>query len=164
MRALRSQAGFTLTELMIVVAIIGIMAAIGIPSFIGAMPRIRLNSNVMVLSNEIALARVRAISKSTDFRIVFDPAGESYTTAKFQGAWQSLGVTKLDRSDLVSAAGFGVPQTLIAYGNGQINVPLNSQAVVELRTPDGLNRKRILVEPSGRMYVERWGGSAWVQD
>lgn len=161
----RSQAGYTLVELMIAVAIIGIMAAIGIPSFIGIMPRIRLNSNVMVLSNEIALARVRAISKSTDYRIFFNTADETYTTSKFQGgAWVSLGVTKLDGSDLVSAAGFNTAQTLIAMGNGQVNVPLNGQAVIEVRTPNGMNRKQITVEPTGRMFVQRWSGGAWVQD
>jgi prepilin-type N-terminal cleavage/methylation domain-containing protein len=162
---MRSQAGYTLTELMIALAIIGIMAAIGIPSFIGVMPRIRLNSNVMVLSNEIALARVRAISKSTDFRIVFDPADDSYTPAKFQGgAWVSLGATRMNKSDLVSAAGFDLAQTMIARGNGQVNVPLNAQAAIEVRTPDGVNRKQIVVEPTGRMFVQKWNGSAWVQE
>ena len=165
MTRLREQAGFTLVELMIAVAIIGIMAAIGIPSFIGIMPRIRLNNNAMVLSNSIALARVRAISKSTDFRIEFDLANDSYTPSKFQaGAWQSLGVTSLAGTDLVSAAGFNVAQTLIAMGNGQVNVPLNSQAVIELRTPDGSHRKQIVVEPTGRMSVRRWSGGSWVQE
>jgi prepilin-type N-terminal cleavage/methylation domain-containing protein len=165
MNRVSSQAGFSLTELMIAVAIIGIMAAIGIPSFKGIMPRIRLNTNVMVLSNEIALARVRAISKSTDLRIVFDTVDESYTISKFQaGAWQSLGVSNLSGSDLTSASGFNVAQTLIAMGNGQVNVPLNSQAVIEVRTPDGANRKQIVVEPTGRMFVQKWDGSAWVQE
>jgi prepilin-type N-terminal cleavage/methylation domain-containing protein len=120
----RGQAGYSLVEVMVVVAIIAVMASIGIPSFIAIMPRIRLNSNVMVLSNEIALARVRAISKSADYRIVFDTADDSCNIAKFQaGDWRSLGITKLKGSDLVSAAGFNLAQTLIVTGNGQVNVP-----------------------------------------
>ena len=161
----RAQAGYTLTELMIVVSIIGIMAAISIPSFIKIMPRFKLNNNVMILSNEIALARVRAISKSTDFRVVFDLADDSYTAYRFTaGAWQSLGATKMSGSDLFSAAGFNVAQTLIASANGQVNVPLNSQAVIEVRTPDGVNRKQIVVEPTGRLFVQRWSGGSWVQE
>ncbi len=161
----RAQAGYTLVELLIVVAIIGIMAAIGIPSFIGLRPRIRLYNNVMVLSNEIALARVRAISKSTDYRIQFDLANDSYTPSKFQaGAWQTLGATSLSGSDLVNAAGFNLAQTLIVMGNGQVNVPLNGQAVIEVRTPDSSHRKQIVVEPTGRMFVRRWSGGSWVQE
>jgi Tfp pilus assembly protein FimT len=137
------------------------------PSFIKIVPRVRLNNNVMLLSNEIALARVRAISKSTDYRMIFNtaPGGESYTTWKYQaGGWQSLGETKLTGSDLFSVAGFTVAQTLTASPNGQINVPLNSQAVIELRTPDGVIRKRIVVEPTGRVFVQKWNGSEWVEN
>ena len=72
---------------MIVVAIISLMAAIGIPSFRGLMPRIKLRNNAMVMSNEVALARVRAISKSYDFRIVFNPApANSYTIFRYRTA------------------------------------------------------------------------------
>lgn len=175
----RAQAGFSLVELMVVIAIIGVMAVIAIPSFIAIMPRIKLNGNAMILSNEIALARVRAISKSNDFRIVFDPAGESYTPWKYQGgAWLSLGTTKLNGSDLFSVAGlrgditacgsaagsFITPETLIVCANGQVNIGLNTQAVIELRASDSMYRKQITIEPSGRMFVKRWSGSGWVQE
>jgi type II secretory pathway pseudopilin PulG len=154
-----------MVEVMVVVAIIGIMAAIGIPSFIAIVPRIRLNNSVMILSNEIALARVRAISKSNDYRIVFNTADESYNISKFAaGAWQSLGITNLKGTDLFSAAGFNLANTLIVSGNGQVNVPLNAQAVLELRTPDGMQRKQIVIEPSGRVFVTKWTGSSWVRE
>lgn len=162
----RAQAGFTLVELMVIIAIIGILAVIGVPSFVALMPRMRLNSNVMVLTNEIALARVRAISKSADFRIVFDTVNDRYTIYKYQTTWQSLGSTELAGSNLVRADGFGVAQTLIVSPSGQVNVPLNSQAEIEVRTPSGDRRKRLLVEPTGRVAVDRWdpNASAWVRE
>ena len=156
--------------MMIVVAVIGIMAAIGIPSFRGLMPRIKLSNSAMILSNEIALARVRAISKSYDFRIEFDPGAESYTISKFNGTWQSLGATTISPTDLTSAvilpATALIPaNTLYFAGNGQVtNVPLGQKAAIELRTADGDDRKRIIVEPTGRMSVERWGNGGWVED
>ena len=170
----RAQAGFTLVEVMIVLAIIGIMAAIGIPSFKDLVPRIRLNNNTMVLANEIAAARVRAISKSTDFRITFNPdpantyAIEKYDeTAPGSGvwAWQSMGETKMPGTVLVGASGFTTAQ-MVAYASGQVNVPLGGPAaIIELRTERAMDiRKRIRVEPTGRTYVERWRGGAWTQE
>jgi len=184
----RAQAGFTLVEVMIVLAIIGIMAAIGIPSFKGLVPRIRLNNNTMVLANEISLARVRAISKSTDFSIVFHPDTERYTLKKYDPAEKNMGDTLLSGSDLYKtgrfsptyAAGRFVPptwddpptplspaDTLNFSGNGQVsNVPLNEQAVIELCTKNAGRdvRKRIFVEPTGRVHVWRWMGGAWKEN
>ena len=53
---LRSKAGFTLIELMIVVAIIGILAAIAIPAFIGYMRRAKTSEAGSNLKNLFTLA------------------------------------------------------------------------------------------------------------
>jgi type II secretion system protein H len=169
----REQAGYTLVEVLVVVAIIGIMAAIGFPSLRGLLPRIRLNNDAMILSNEIALARVRAISKSADVRIVFDDTNDRYAFGKLQGnAWVDLGWTNLKGSDLQAVSGFNtasilpaVPaETLVLSGRGAANVPLGTQAAIELRTPAGDHRKQILVEPTGRTIVRRWSGGTWEQE
>lgn len=162
-----NDSGITLVEISVVLAVIGILAAVGVPSIMKIMPRVRLNNNAMILSNEIALARMRAIAKSTDFRIVFDTANGRYTTSKYlSGAWQSMGATVMTGTEIASVAGFDVADTLIARSTGQVNVPLNTQAVIELHTPEGDFQKRILVEPTGRISVQRRASSsgAWVED
>ena len=55
-RLLRSKAGFTLIELMIVVAIIGILAVIAIPAFIGYMRRAKTSEASSNLKNMFVLA------------------------------------------------------------------------------------------------------------
>jgi Tfp pilus assembly protein FimT len=163
-----SQSGVTLVEISVILAIIGILAALGTASLRGTMPRIRLGNNASTLANEISLARVRAISKSARFRINFAPAGESYTLERENApnVWVGMGTTNLTGTDLVSATNFLDANTVIADINGTMSVAFNSQGVVILATPDGFIQKRILVEPIGRVYLERSGdgGSSWTRE
>ena len=48
MNAPRGQAGMTLVELMVVLSIVGILGMLAIPSFKNFLPRVRLNSNMML--------------------------------------------------------------------------------------------------------------------
>jgi Tfp pilus assembly protein FimT len=157
----------TLVEMGVVLAVIGVLAALGIPAMIKIVPRVKLNSSAMVLSNDIAVARMRAISKSSDFRIRFDPAGERYTTEKWSGTgWVSLGATIVNGTDLLSVSGFTPTATeLILYSNGQANVTLGGQGTIILQTKVGDLGKRITIEPTGRMILERRAGTgSWVAD
>jgi type II secretion system protein H len=163
-----SQSGFTLVEVSVVVAILGIIAALAIPSMRGTLPKIRLGNSATTLANEISLSRVRAISKSCRFRIVFTvataPAVDSYTLqTEKTGVWANVGTTLLTGTDLVSVANFRNPNEVIADTNGTMSIFFDNQGVVTLTTPDGQFRKRILVTPAGRVTLERSsdGGATW---
>jgi Tfp pilus assembly protein FimT len=85
----------TLVEMGVVLAAIAVLAALGIPSLMKMVPRVKLNNSAMVLSNDIAVTRMRAISKSADFHIVFNPGLGRYQTKKWGGPtdFQDLGTT-----------------------------------------------------------------------
>lgn len=174
MKAMRGQAGFTLVELMIVIAMIGIMAAIGIPSFKDLMPRVKLRNNASQLSNEIASLRMQAIAKSMEFQMVFDTANNRYTLQKsVPGGWAPPYATNtFYGSVLTGVAGFTpTASTLIIRSNGAVNVPLGAQAVIVLETPfsppatEGEVQKQILVQTTGRVIIQkRMIGGNWVTE
>ncbi len=71
--------GFTLMELMIVIAIVAIMASIAIPNFIGWLPERRLDAGLQDVLQGLQKSRSRAIMLNRRVVVNFDAAAESFT-------------------------------------------------------------------------------------
>ena len=65
----QKNAAFTLVEVMIVIAIIGIIAAIAVPSYQDMIERNRLKQAVESLQSDLQYARTEAIKRSKDLRL-----------------------------------------------------------------------------------------------
>jgi prepilin-type N-terminal cleavage/methylation domain-containing protein len=76
---LRDKKGFTMIELLIVIAIIGITAAVASPYIIDWIPTIRVNSAARDLVSEMQLARMKAVSERNNYVITFDTANNQYS-------------------------------------------------------------------------------------
>jgi len=71
--------GFSLVELMAVVAVMGLIAGVVAIDFVASMPRAELNSTVHEIAAAVGGARSDSIARNGEFRIYYDLDANAYT-------------------------------------------------------------------------------------
>jgi prepilin-type N-terminal cleavage/methylation domain-containing protein len=64
--------GFSLIEMMVVVMVVGIMAAMATPQLVNAVDRMRLGMSLRDVERELQFARLKAVSSNRPMRVRFD--------------------------------------------------------------------------------------------
>jgi Tfp pilus assembly protein FimT len=162
--------------LVVTVAIIGVLGMIAIPSFRNLMPRVRLGNATQTLCNELAMSRMAAIAKNTQYKVTIDWAGNAYTlwqytddpaTAAIDFNWRSNTTTHLGSGIAFEFPRFkankpyaDVADTFVVLNaNGTTSVPMWNEALwITVKTEDGLTKRRVVVASTGRIHSEKWTG------
>ena len=93
---MNKKAGFTLTELMVVIAILALLAAFGIPNFMAWLPKHKLNSAADELVSTLQLSKLRAIREHTNVAVTFDFVNNTYLAFLDNGANPGNGIREAD--------------------------------------------------------------------
>lgn len=142
---MRKETGFTLMEIMVVIAIIGVLSAIAVPTYLGALPKLRVKDAAMDLGANIQQARLQAIKINGDCTVTF--AAGSYTISCLSKT-VSLG-------DYGAGVVFGsVSSTSITFTSRGLTTAM-SATTVELTNTDGSARYEIRVLPTGALHSDK---------
>src|SRR5438034_412227 len=74
----RSEAGFSLVEILFVVGLIGVISAIAVPMMANAIGNFRLSGDARSVSNAVAVAKMRAASAFTRVRLYVDLTSKAH--------------------------------------------------------------------------------------
>jgi len=103
----KSCGGFTFIEMLLVVAIAGILATMGYSYMIAAKPHAQLEKAEIQLVSYLSVARKNAISEEATTRVVFMPESNQFKT-EYQddvGTWHQIGAVQHLTEGITFASG-----------------------------------------------------------
>ena len=77
-RSLRNQGGFTLIDMLVVIAIIGLVSAIALPSTTSMMSGYKIKGNAQAINNLVGLAKMRAAARFSRARVYADVGARTF--------------------------------------------------------------------------------------
>lgn len=147
--------GFTLTELMVVVAIMGSLAAVATPSVSRWLTSIRLESATRDIASTLQLARVKAITQNTSIRIHFDTTAHTYQMQQRHAAapttWNNVDKAKTLPVGIRFVSVTGNPVT---FQSGRGSTLPGSNSTITLHNTQGKTHA-VVVAQTGRVLVRK---------
>ena len=162
----KSDQGFTLLEVLLVVFMISILAAMGIPSWIALLNNTRLKTARANVSGAIREAQTTAKQRKASFTVSFQQNGDSVQWAVHSGAdptnWQTIDVPsiQIDTENTTLGGNTASPWSITFDEKGQVvenpsgEVTAPSKITVSMQNNEGLKKCVIVQTILGAMTTE----------
>ncbi len=136
----RKALGLTLLELLVALAVLGLLLSLGLPPFKRLMAAIRLSGAAQHLASDLHLARFQAIARSTTARLLFRGTGYELQVGDqdpepLRELPPGVQITRITRTPVFYPRGTAVPAGSITLSNAS-------------------GSKRVVVSIVGRIRVE----------
>jgi prepilin-type N-terminal cleavage/methylation domain-containing protein len=156
---------FTLIELCVVIAIIGIIALIAAPNLVTGLPKYRIKRAARDITSKIRAARSEAIKTSSNITIEFDTARNQYnidgewypgsSLSNYYGSGVSFGVGNSGETDECT-----FPDNDDSNGTVTFNSRGISNNAGEIYLTNTQNAAyRIRINTAGNIQLQQWTGS-----
>ena len=177
--------GFSLVEMLIVVAVIGVIAGMAMYSIIGALPNIKVNNGLNVAVGVVKKGKYLAISQRRNYQLLFNGPTQVWLRRLEvpNGFTDLLPVTSLpgevqftlfaglpdtpDNYGNAAAVNFGGTLTQTFLSNGEFvdsaGAPLNGTIFLGIPGNSATARAITISGETGRVRAYRWTGAAWLE-
>lgn len=154
---MKKHAGFSLMELMVVIAIIGVLSAIAIPNAISWRNNAQVNSAARGLYSDLQNARSTAVKENRDCTVSFDTSGRGSYTVSMAGKpdrtvnFSKYGAVSMHSADFNGASEIIFRPDGFAYTTSSTSSTVLSGGSVEL---NGAINLRIVLTHAGNVRIQ----------
>jgi prepilin-type N-terminal cleavage/methylation domain-containing protein len=155
----RASEGFTLTELMVVMVIFGIITAVALPGFNKFMRSLDLNSEIQRAATSMRVVRQRAITENNNYVVWYDTGVNGF------GWWDDDNNNGIKEGPEASHDPEGLPNWITVANSGSNPFPSDSLTFLPngsasasgsriFSNSDGYTRSLSVVRPTGMVTVQ----------
>jgi prepilin-type N-terminal cleavage/methylation domain-containing protein len=162
---IKKQKGYTLTELMVVVSIMGTMGLVAVPNVATSLPSYRLRNTAADMCSNIRKARSLAVKYNRNILVTFNIDSRTYTIDNGEPVLLADGITfgQGNASAPAEETGTPIPSDGVSFTDNKetINTQgLSTPGYVYLQNSKG-EAYAVGALASGRIVLKQWAQTAW---